>query len=211
MARTPVGGAARPSWDSRCAARPRHTRPTSGIGGQAPSGAVRPPRSPFKARNSAESAAVENLDAQWRQHLSAMLGCPPNIRPARRPRRPARCRTSGRCSKLGHRRRSGASSRRKRWSLGDVGRHRDSAASSWLRFSVPAMRGEALLRLRRSSGDRYPPRLGHRQRVRCCAPLSLNSKCRCGPVAQPVEPTAPIRSACSMRWPLRTSMRLRWA
>ena len=37
----------------------------------------------------------------------------------------------------------------------------------------------------------------------CCWPSTLTSKCRCGPVAQPVWPTAPMVAPCSTCWPLR--------
>src|SRR6218665_2207990 len=42
-------------------------------------------------------------------------------------------------------------------------------------------------------------------------PLTRNSKCRCGPVAQPVAPTAPSVWPCSIDWAGRTSLRLRRA
>src|SRR4029453_3419577 len=45
----------------------------------------------------------------------------------------------------------------------------------------------------------------------CWTPSILISKCRCGPVAQPVWPTAPIVWPCSTFAPLATSMWLRWA
>jgi hypothetical protein len=37
-----------------------------------------------------------------------------------------------------------------------------------------------------------------------CWPLTRNSKCRCGPVAQPVAPTAPMFWPCSTDWPFFT-------
>src|SRR3989344_1575687 len=83
-----------------------------------------------------------------------------------------------------------------------------AAADSWMR----------MLAARRSNAGREAAETGAAASLWAtmvcgswCTPLTRNSKCRCGPVAQPVAPTAPRVWPCSTDCPWRTSMRLRWA
>ena len=115
-------------------------------------------------------------------------------RPARRRRRPARCRTSGRCRDQ---------------SCGDVSGARERGAGFSRRWPGPRRRRRPARCAWRGPGARTAGRADALIGVppSCCAmvggswysPFTRNSKCRCGPVAQPVEPTAPIDLALAAR------------
>ena len=168
-------------------ARPRHSARASALAASAARcSLVRRPACSAPAARRAARRRTAGARARRTPQRSAAVG--PEVDQHRRRRRRARCPTSGRCSSAAMRgrlvRAADANSRQRRRCVdcaasiaaGERGELRACAA----RVELPS--GSPLGRLAIASGS-------------WCSPLTLNSKCRCGPVAQPVAPTAPMRCA----------------